>query len=92
MKVAVRLFLSLTLFLNPHRLFAKELTLRAGELLICTLQEPNFSSATAEVGEPTVCYLYQLREFGHAASRAAVTCLAASPISAIRDASSAKAG
>lgn len=67
MKVAVRLFLSLTLFLNPHRLFAKELTLRAGELLICTLQEPNFSSATAEVGEPTVCYLYQLREFGHAA-------------------------
>jgi hypothetical protein len=46
---------------------AQELTLRAGELLSCNLEEPNFSSATAELGEPVVCYLSQFREFGHSA-------------------------
>jgi len=60
------LALALSIF-STSSAFSRELTLRAGELLICTLQEPNFSSATAEVGEPTVCYVYQLREFGHAA-------------------------
>jgi len=48
-------------------MFGRELTLRAGELLTCTLEEPNFSSATTEVGKTTVCYLFQMREFGHAA-------------------------
>ena len=67
MKVAVRLFLSLTLFLNPQKLFSKELTLRAGELLVCTLNEPNLSAKTAGMGEPITCYLRQYREFGHAA-------------------------
>jgi hypothetical protein len=46
---------------------AQELTLRAGELLACSFEEPNFSAATAEVGEPVVCYLSQFREFGHPA-------------------------
>ena len=46
---------------------AQELTLRAGELLSSSLEEPNFFSATAEVGEPVVCYLSQFREFGHSA-------------------------
>jgi hypothetical protein len=46
---------------------ASDLTLRAGRLIYCTIEEPNFSAATAQVGEPTVCYLGQLREFGHAA-------------------------
>jgi len=36
----------------------------AGTLLKCTLDEPNFSSATAEVGDPVICHLSSLREFG----------------------------
>ncbi len=40
------------------------LTLRAGQLVTCTLQEPNFSSVTARPGEPVLCYLWPLREFG----------------------------
>jgi hypothetical protein len=36
----------------------------AGTLLRCTLDEPNFSSATADVGDPVVCHLNGLREFG----------------------------
>jgi hypothetical protein len=65
MRTAVRAFLALAFLISPAH--AKDLTLRAGELLLCTLEEPNFSSASAQVGEPTVCYLGQLREFGHAA-------------------------
>lgn len=37
----------------------------AGTLLRCTLDEPNFSSATADIGDPVVCHLNGLREFGH---------------------------
>src|SRR6267154_3237710 len=67
MKIAVRILLSLTLFAKPLQLSGKELTLRAGELILCTLSEPHFSSATAQVGEPLICSLSQLREFGHSA-------------------------
>jgi hypothetical protein len=37
----------------------------AGTLLRCTLDEPNLSSATAEIGDPVLCHLNGLREFGH---------------------------
>jgi hypothetical protein len=37
----------------------------AGTLLQCTLDEPNFSSATANVGDPVVCQLSSIEEFGH---------------------------
>ena len=37
----------------------------AGTLLHCTLDEPNFSSATADVGDPVICHLSALRQFGH---------------------------
>ena len=37
----------------------------AGTLLKCTLDEPNFSSATASVGDPVVCYLKSVQQFGH---------------------------
>src|SRR4029077_1353644 len=37
----------------------------AGTLLQCTLNEPNFSSATANVGDPVVCYLKTVQQFGH---------------------------
>ncbi len=36
----------------------------AGTLLQCTLDEPNFSSATASVGDPIVCQLSSIEEFG----------------------------
>ena len=32
----------------------------AGTLLHCTLEEPNFSSATANVGDPVFCHLGNL--------------------------------
>src|SRR5258708_37930507 len=38
--------------------------IRAGELVRCTLEEPNLSSATVDVGDPVVCYLQSFREFG----------------------------
>jgi len=37
----------------------------AGTLLQCTLDEPNFSSKTASVGDPVVCYLKSVQQFGH---------------------------
>ena len=37
----------------------------AGTLLQCTLDEPNLSSATANVGDPVVCYLKTVQQFGH---------------------------
>ncbi len=45
---------------------AQDLTIvRAGELVRCTLEEPNLSSATADVGEPVACYLIPFREFAY---------------------------
>jgi hypothetical protein len=46
---------------------AREIVLPAGTLLQCTLNEPNFSSATAEVGDPVVCHLRGVTEFGQQA-------------------------
>jgi hypothetical protein len=36
----------------------------AGTLLQCTLDEPNFSSQTAQVGDPVLCHLNTLQMFG----------------------------
>jgi len=43
---------------------AQDILVPAGTLLRCTLDEPNFSSATADVGDPVVCHLAALRQFG----------------------------
>ncbi len=43
---------------------AREMVLPAGTLLQCTLNEPNFSSATAAVGDPVLCHLHSQTEFG----------------------------
>src|SRR5258708_15918490 len=43
---------------------AQEILVPAGTLLKCTLDEPNFSSATADVGDPVICHLSSLRQFG----------------------------
>jgi len=37
----------------------------AGTLLHCTVDEPNFSSKTAAVGDPVLCHLGTLNSFGH---------------------------
>jgi hypothetical protein len=39
--------------------------LPAGMLLPCTLDEPNFSSRTAQIGDPLLCHLGALAAFGH---------------------------
>jgi hypothetical protein len=43
---------------------AQDILVPAGTLLRCTLDEPNFSSATADIGDPVVCHLAALRQFG----------------------------
>ena len=44
---------------------ARETVLPAGTLLKCTMNEPNFSSATVAVGDPVLCHLHSVTEFGH---------------------------
>ena len=43
---------------------AQEILVPAGTLLHCTLDEPNFSSATADIGDPVLCHLSSLQQFG----------------------------
>lgn len=63
-----RLFLLLLglglLTLSVEALKAQEQILPAGTLLNCTLDEPNFSSHTAEVGDPILCHLGATGLFG----------------------------
>lgn len=44
---------------------ADDYVVPAGTLLRCTLDEPNFSSATADIGDPVICHLSSLSVFGH---------------------------
>lgn len=46
---------------------ARDVVLPAGTLLKCTLNEPNFSSATAAIGDPVLCHLHGQVEFGQQA-------------------------
>ncbi len=46
---------------------AREMVLPAGTLLKCTLNEPNLSSATIAVGDPVLCHLHSVTEFGQQA-------------------------
>ncbi len=43
---------------------AQEVVVPAGTLLRCTINEPDFSSATTEVGDPLICHPNSLQEFG----------------------------
>jgi hypothetical protein len=54
--------LSFTTLVSAH-----EVVLPAGTLLQCTMNEPNFSSATAEVGDPVLCHLRGVTAFGQEA-------------------------
>ena len=47
---------------------AREMVLPAGTLLQCTMNEPNFSSSNAvAVGDPVLCHLHSVTEFGQQA-------------------------
>lgn len=43
---------------------ARDVVVPAGTILQCTLNEPNFSTATAEIGDPVLCHLRDVTEFG----------------------------
>src|SRR6202162_596512 len=46
---------------------ARDVVLPAGTLLQCTLNEPNFNSSSAAVGDPVLCHLRGMTEFGQQA-------------------------
>jgi len=46
---------------------AQEILVPAGTLLHCTVDEPNFSPATADIGDPILCHLNGVQEFGRVA-------------------------
>ncbi|MFZ3265620.1 MAG: hypothetical protein WA172_16560 [Terriglobales bacterium] len=60
--VLVVSLLSLTLCAS-----AREMVLPAGTILRCTLDEPNFSTATVAIGDPVLCRLHSMTEFGRQA-------------------------
>ena len=62
--VVVVSLLCLTLTLSAS---AREMVLPAGTILKCTLDEPNFSSATVAIGDPVLCRLHSMTEFGRQA-------------------------
>ena len=67
MKYALVCATLVTLLLGTLSASARDVVLPAGTLLQCTLNEPNFSSATAAVGDPVLCHLRSITEFGHQA-------------------------
>ena len=56
--------LAVSLFAFTLSASARDIVVPAGTLLQCTLNEPNLSSATADVGDPVVCHLRGITEFG----------------------------
>lgn len=46
---------------------AQDVQVPAGTLLRCTLNEPDLSSKTASVGDPVLCHVSTVQEFGRAA-------------------------
>ena len=61
----VSLFVCLALPFVASRARAQDILVPAGTLLRCTMSEPNFSSATAQVGDPVLCHLGSVQQFGH---------------------------
>ncbi len=62
--VLVVSLLGLTVLSLTTTASARETVLPAGTLLKCTMDEPNFSSATVAVGDPVLCHLHSMTEFG----------------------------
>ena len=60
--VALLVLFSLTLTAS-----ARDVVVPAGTLLQCTMDEPNFSSSTVDVGDPVLCHLRGTTVFGQQA-------------------------
>lgn len=58
------LLLVIAVLASPLLSHAREVVLPAGTLLNCTLDEPNFSSATVSVGDPFLCHPRNIQMFG----------------------------
>ena len=59
------LMLLVSLFFISSQANAQDILVPAGTLLRCTMNEPNFSSATAQIGDPVLCHLGSVQDFGH---------------------------
>src|SRR5579864_6018406 len=57
----------LSLFSLTLTASARDVVLPAGTLLQCTMDEPNFSTSTVDVGDPVLCHLRGITEFGQQA-------------------------
>jgi hypothetical protein len=55
---------AVALLVSVPGIHAQDQLVPAGTLLQCTLAEPNFSSATAAVGDPVLCHLRSMQQFG----------------------------
>ena len=64
-RLIISLVSAVTLLVLATGVHAQDLLVPAGTLLQCTMEEPNFSSATASVGDPVLCHLKSFQEFGH---------------------------
>jgi hypothetical protein len=64
-RLIVSLVSAVTLLVLATGVHAQDLLVPAGTLLQCTMEEPNFSSATASLGDPVLCHLKSFQEFGH---------------------------
>jgi hypothetical protein len=65
MKRLIRIAVSaVALLVSAGGIHSQDLLVPAGTLLQCTMDEPNFSSATAAVGDPVLCHLRTMQEFG----------------------------
>jgi len=65
-RISAYLAISVLFVCVPASTKAQDILVPAGTLLHCTMDEPNFSSATADIGDPVLCHLSALREFGKA--------------------------
>jgi len=64
-RLAVLFLCSLFLLAFQGSAKAQDVLIPAGTLLHCTLDEPNLSSATVAVGDPVICHMRSIQEFGH---------------------------
>ncbi|HTS13682.1 MAG TPA: hypothetical protein VMH00_16300, partial [Candidatus Limnocylindrales bacterium] len=59
--------LAVSLFAFTRSASARDVVVPAGTLLQCTLDEPNLSSKTVDVGDPVLCHLRGTTVFGQQA-------------------------
>ena len=55
---------AVALLVSAGAIRSQDVFVPAGTLLHCTMNEPNFSSATVAIGDPVLCYLKSQQQFG----------------------------